>query len=252
MSSAVAGFSETAEHYAASMAPSLRLIAAAVVRRAALRPDERVLDLGTGTGAGAALALGEGRTVVGVDGAAGMLAIARREVPGADFIQADFGSLPLPDAAFDAVLAVHSLHFAPDPVAALAEWRRVAASGGRLVVSVPGPKAASYVPLFERVYAQYGVKRSARLPTRTGVAGWARAAGWRSVRTDADAGTVVRLADEAAFDHWMRTGSRSAATRTWGEERFAVFCAELAAITPRDASGAFAVPFGTIFLEARR
>jgi ubiquinone/menaquinone biosynthesis C-methylase UbiE len=234
------------------MAPSLRLIAAEVVRRAALRPDERVLDLGTGTGSGAAMARGDGRTVVGVDGAEGMLAIARREVPGVDFIHADYGDLPLPDAAFDAVLAVHSLHFAADPVVVLAEWRRVAAPGARLVLSVPGPKAATYLPLFERVYARYGVERRAQLPTRAAVAGWARAAGWRSVRTDADPHSVVGLADDEAFGRWMRTGSRSAATRAWSEEQFAAFCFDLAAITPRDADGAFAVPFGTIYLEARR
>ena len=40
----VEGFSETAENYAASMAPSLRTMAVAVVQRAQLRDGDRILD----------------------------------------------------------------------------------------------------------------------------------------------------------------------------------------------------------------
>src|SRR3990172_5760048 len=123
-SDAVAGFSDTAENYAASMAPSLAVVAAEVVRRAALRPGERVLDLGTGTGSGAALARGEGRAVTGVDGAAGMLKIARHTVPEATFVETDFGELPFAEASFEVAMAVHSLHFAADPVAVLAAGLR--------------------------------------------------------------------------------------------------------------------------------
>ncbi|MEO6058823.1 MAG: methyltransferase domain-containing protein, partial [Candidatus Limnocylindria bacterium] len=112
----MAAFSDTAENYAASMAPSLAVMAAEVVRRAALRPGERVLDLGTGTGSGAALALGEGRAVTGVDGASGMLEIARRTVPEATFVETDFAELPFAEASFEVAMAVHSLHFAADPV----------------------------------------------------------------------------------------------------------------------------------------
>ena len=43
-------FDATADDYAATMAPSLRPVAAEVVRRAALQPGERVLDVGCGTG----------------------------------------------------------------------------------------------------------------------------------------------------------------------------------------------------------
>ena len=43
-------FDATAEGYAATMAPSLRPVAAEVVRRAELQPGERVLDVGCGTG----------------------------------------------------------------------------------------------------------------------------------------------------------------------------------------------------------
>lgn len=251
-SSAVIGFSDTAENYAASMAPSLAVVAAEVVRRAALRPGERIVDLGTGTGTGAALALGAGRIVTGVDGAAGMLEIARRTVTGATFIEADYGSLPFADAAFDVAIAIHSLHFAADPIAVLAEWRRVTAAGGRLAISVPGPRAASYFPGFARVYRRYGVRRRVPIATRTALARWARAAGWIGVVADADPGTVIRLADADAFGRWMRTGSRTLATAGWSEERFLAFEAELLALAPRAADGTLEIPFGSLYLTARR
>jgi malonyl-CoA O-methyltransferase len=94
-------FSRTASDYAATMAPALAPVAAEVVRRAALHPGETVLDVGTGTGTGARLALGEGRRVIGLDGAAGMLEIARHDVPEAELIEADFTHIPLDDGSVD-------------------------------------------------------------------------------------------------------------------------------------------------------
>ena len=89
------------------------------------QPGERVLDIGTGTGTAAAVALGEGRSVVGIDGAPGMLELARQRVHGASFAQMDFNELTFPAGSFDVILASHALLFAADRVAALAEWRRV-------------------------------------------------------------------------------------------------------------------------------
>ena len=126
-----AAFSSSAAAYATTMAPALRPVAAEVVRRAALRPGESVLDIGTGTGTAAGLATGDGRRVVGVDAAPGMLEIARREVPGVEFVEADFTDLPMADGSFDVVIAAHALLFADDRVATLREWLRVAAPGGR-------------------------------------------------------------------------------------------------------------------------
>jgi len=131
----VEGFSETAADYAVSMAPSLRTMAVRVVQRARLQVGERILDAGTGTGVGAAASLTSGREVVGVDAAPGMLAVARAEVRGARFLEADFANLPFPSASFHVVISVHALHLAVDPVATLAEWRRITVPGGRLSLS---------------------------------------------------------------------------------------------------------------------
>ena len=247
----VESFSETAENYAQSMAPSLRTMAVQVVQRARLRDRDRILDAGTGTGVGAAAAMTSGREVVGVDGAPGMLAIARREVPGARFVEADYAELPFPSGSFDVVISVHALHFAADPIAALREWRRVTTSGGRLSLSVPGPRLALSYRLFDPIYRRHGLQRRVEVPTRGKLLAWARAAGWRHVTVDADPSTTIRLAGPDSFERWMRTGSRSSTSRALSDERFEALSADLLAATPIGPDGLLRIPFGTLYLTAR-
>lgn len=248
--SAVDAFSATADDYAATMAPALRPVAAEVVRRAQLRPGERVLDVGTGTGIGAAAALGEGREVLGVDAAAGMLARARREVPGATFLEADYLALPPEIDGLDVVISVHSLHFARDQVEALVEWRRVTRPAGRLALSLPGPREAVAAPIYEPVHRRFGIGFGRHYPDQAVLAGWARDAGWSAIETDADPTTAVRLADEPAFDRWMATGSRGAATGDWTPERQRKLRDAMLAVTPREADGTLRIPFGALYLTA--
>jgi SAM-dependent methyltransferase len=244
-----AAFSETARAYEATMALALAPVAAEVVRRAGLRPNETVLDIGTGTGTGARLALGDGRHVIGLDAAAGMLEIARRDVPAAEFIEADFTRIPLDDGTADAVLAVHALLFASDRVETLREWLRVTAAGGRLSLSVPGPQAVVPSAVFHEVYDRHGVDwRTRDYPEPDELAGWARDAGWDEVTVEADPTTAIRLADDDAFRIWMRVGR---GTSDWDDERLDALGRDLMAICPREGS-AYRIPFGTIYLNARR
>ena len=53
--------------------------------------------------------------------------------------EASAEAMPLPDSSFDVVLCQMGLQFVPDKQAALREMRRVLASGGRLILNVPGP-----------------------------------------------------------------------------------------------------------------
>ena len=246
----VEGFSRTAENYSATMAPSLRTMAVAVVQRAQLQVGEMILDAGTGTGVGAAASLTRGRTVFGVDAAAGMLAIARREVPGARFVRADFNHLPFASHFFNVVISVHALHFAVDPVATLEEWRRVTRPGGRLSLSVPGPRSALSLKLYDPIFRRYGVVRRMQVPTRAKLIAWARAAGWQQMEVFADPTTVIRLAGPDSFARWMRTASRSDATRAMSRERFAALEADLMAATPIGPDGLLHIPFGTLYLKA--
>lgn len=246
----VAAFSQTALDYAATMAPALAPVAAEVVRRARLQPGETVLDIGTGTGSAARLALGEGRRVIGLDAAAGMLEIARREAPGVELIEADFTSIPLMDGAADTVMAVHALLFANDRVATLREWLRVTAPGGRISLSVPGPGDIVPSTVFHGVYDRYGIGWSRDdYPDQADLAGWATAAGWSDVATDADADAAITLVDEYAFRAWLRVGRT---VTDWGADRVEAFGRDLMAVSPRGDDGSFRIPFGAQFLVARR
>lgn len=246
----VQGFSDTAEDYAVSMAPSLRTMAVRVVQRAQLAYGERILDAGTGTGVGAAASLTSGREVVGVDAAPGMLAIARREVRGARFVEADFANLPFPSGSFHVVISVHALHLAVDPVATLAEWRRITVAGGRLSLSVPGPRAALSFKIYNPIYRRYGMARRLVVATRAKLIAWARAAGWQQISIEANPDTTIRLAGPDTFERWLRTGSRSGAIHKLSPERFAKFGGELLAATPTGPDGMMHIPFGTLYLSA--
>lgn len=245
-------FSETAEGYARTMAPSLRRMAAEVVRRAALGPDDRVLDLGTGTGTAAAMARGDGRRVVGVDAAPGMLALARADVEGVEFIESDFASLPFDDGAFDVVLAVHALLFAADQRATLDEWRRVTRPGGRLSLSVPGPAEVTPSALYGRIYAEHGIDTTGRYPTANTLARVGDAAGWTNVDVMADPGTEIVLGSEDDYRAWRTIGARGAATADYTPEQDAALTEAMLAVTPRAGDGSLRIPFGTLYLAARR
>lgn len=121
------------------VADELQPAAEAVARTAAIRPGERVLDLGCGSGNAALLAAAAGATVTGVDPAARLLAAARERAAGCglsiDFREGEAGSIPAGDASADAILSVFGVIFAADPVTAATEMARVLAPGGRIVLT---------------------------------------------------------------------------------------------------------------------
>jgi ubiquinone/menaquinone biosynthesis C-methylase UbiE len=139
-------------------------LATDLIRRAALRPGERVLDLACGTGIVARLAsqqVGDTGTVTGLDVNAGMLAVARSATPPGvriDWHEASAEAMPFPDASFDVVLCQMGLQFMPDKNAALREMRRVLARGGRLTLNVPGPTPRLLTMLGEALARHIGAE----------------------------------------------------------------------------------------------
>jgi len=125
-------------------------VAEDLIEVARLQPGERVLDVACGTGVVTRLAaerLGAASLVAGLDVNPAMLAVARAETPSnisIDWYEASVESMPIEDEVFDVVLCQMGLQFVPDKMAALREMRRVLSPGGRVHVTVPGPKPAIF------------------------------------------------------------------------------------------------------------
>jgi len=119
-----------------NMDRNMASIHAALVRFAAVKPGERVLDIGCGCGTTSfAFADAAGATghVTGVDISAPMLGVARARAGSrpVDFVEADASAYPFKQA-FDAVTSRFGVMFFADPGAAFANIRKALKPGGRL------------------------------------------------------------------------------------------------------------------------
>nr|WP_231123980.1 demethylmenaquinone methyltransferase [Nocardioides sambongensis] len=95
---------------------------------------ERVLDLAAGTGTSSQPFVDAGAQVVPCDFSIGMLKVGKEQFPALPFTAGDGTKLPFRDGSFDAVTISFGLRNIVDPVAGLAEMRRVTRPGGRIVV----------------------------------------------------------------------------------------------------------------------
>ena len=110
---------------------------------AALRPGDRVLDLGSGSGTDAfcaAVTVGETGRVVGVDftdaQVARAIAVAgEHDFTNVEFFEAGMDALPFDDASFDVVISNGAINLSPLKNRVFAEAARVLRSGGRLAIS---------------------------------------------------------------------------------------------------------------------
>src|SRR5689334_1449263 len=123
--------------------PSNRQRSRWVVSLLGVRPADKVLEIGFGPGlAIAALARAGAGHVYGIDHSGVMLRHASRRNAAAiragrvTLIRASVDQVPAAlDGPFDAILAVNSLGFWPDPGGRLAELRRRLAPGGRIAIA---------------------------------------------------------------------------------------------------------------------
>ena len=99
-------------------------------------PGTRLLDVGCGPGTITAAAAARGARAVGVDLAAGMLALGRARHPHLELLEGDAEALPFPDGAFDALVGGFVLNHLPAVETAVTEAARVLAPGGRMAVAV--------------------------------------------------------------------------------------------------------------------
>lgn len=100
----------------------------------------KVLDVGCGAGWLSRLLLDAGAEVVGVDGAAKLLELARQAAPTAMFMEHDLvAGLPPLDHQFDRVVAYMLLQDLPAIDVLLASIHDVLTPGGRFVFTIPHP-----------------------------------------------------------------------------------------------------------------
>lgn len=109
----------------------------AAIRRMALKPGERVLEVGVGTGLSAVM-YPEWAEVVAVDFSREMLARARarlqrRDIRNVHLMEGDATSLQLDAGSFDVVYAPYVINVVNKPAAVAREMRRVCRPGGRVI-----------------------------------------------------------------------------------------------------------------------
>jgi len=112
----------------------------------------KLLDAGCGAGGASLLAQRLGASVTGVDASQGLLDLAGKRVPKADFRLGDLQALPFQDGTFDAVIAASSIQYAEDPAKATRELARVAPSDGTVAVGLfSTPDKVEYRVVFEAI-----------------------------------------------------------------------------------------------------
>jgi SAM-dependent methyltransferase len=162
-----------------------------------------ILDVGTGTGvlATAAVARWPAASVVGLDGSAGMLGVARaeaeRRLSDDQLARLAWAAglaerLPFPDERFDLVLSSFVYQLVPDRLAALREAFRVLRPGGTLAYVTWLAAEDDFAPerVFEDLVDEEGIDeaidlddgRSGDIPSLASGAAQLRRAGFRRVR----------------------------------------------------------------------
>lgn len=118
------------------------------VERIGLIPGQRVLDVCCGSGASAlpaARMVAPNGSVVAIDLAENLLALAREKakqlnLTNIDFRPGDMTHLAFEAGTFDVVMCVFGIFFVPDMEVALRELERVLRAGGKLAITTWGPR----------------------------------------------------------------------------------------------------------------
>ncbi len=161
----VAGWERKADPYHRVFGPITSRVIDPLLDAARVGPGTRVLDVATGPGYVAARAAERGASVLGVDIAQEMLALARRLHPRLEFRHADAEWLPFPDRQFDAVVGNFAILHLGHPEQAVAEFARVLVPGGHLALSTwDAPERARFVGVVVDAVQEVGATPPADIP----------------------------------------------------------------------------------------
>jgi len=133
----------------------------------------RVLDAGCGAGVPVCKTLvAKGFRVTGIDISDGMLALAKENVPQADFLKKDMTKLDFPEDSFDGITAFYSIIHVPRErhAALFGSFRRILKPGGAILACMgarewEGEGELMGAPLY---WSHYSPDRSTRLITDAG------------------------------------------------------------------------------------
>ncbi|WP_436928672.1 methyltransferase domain-containing protein [Halosimplex halobium] len=129
--------------------------------------DDRVLDVGCGTGFATEGILEHTDNVHGLDQSVHQMEKAWAKLGKHDpvsFYRGDAERLPFKDDTFDVVWSSGSIEYWPDPVAALAECRRIAKPGGQVLIVGPNyPSNTVFQKLADAFMLFYGEDEADRM-----------------------------------------------------------------------------------------
>lgn len=188
-SSEVAKFDQYASSYSEAHAASVRLSGEGpayfaehklgCLERLGIGPEQRILDYGCGVGTLTRVLVRRYGDVSGYDPSARSLEVARREIPGASFYEAEAA---IPEQAFDAVILSGVLHHVPrvERAALVSSAARKLRANGRMCVFEHNP----HNPLTRRAVRECPFDDDAVLLAPRELRELLSAAGLASVRQD--------------------------------------------------------------------
>jgi phosphatidylethanolamine/phosphatidyl-N-methylethanolamine N-methyltransferase len=154
-------YEKLASTYDFTFGPTLHPGRLKAIRRMAIQPGDRVLEVGVGTGINADLYPPD-CSVTGIDLSDSMLEKARERVYRNGFrhirlLEMDAADLKFADNSFDIVYAPYLVSVVPDPVAVTREMHRVCRPGGRIIVLNHFRSANPVLAWFERSISPFTV-----------------------------------------------------------------------------------------------
>jgi SAM-dependent methyltransferase len=126
--------------YSDEVTPQFEHYAEGALRRAALAPSSRIVDVAAGPGTLSVLAARAGHRAAAIDFSEGMIAslrarLAAEGITSVEALVGDGMALPFPDASFDGGFSMFGLMFFPDRAKGFRELARVLRPGAPCVVS---------------------------------------------------------------------------------------------------------------------